>query len=559
MALNNLIAAPGFDVWLAGEPMDPETLLWTRGGKPRLAVVTLAHLSDAERMFVVTLLLNEVVAWVRRQSGTSSLRAVLYMDEIFGFFPPVAEPPSKRPMLSLLKQARAHGLGVVLATQNPVDLDYRGLANAGTWFIGRLQTEGDRQRLLDGLDSLTTDSAHRWDRRWLERAIGGLEKRVFLVNNVHEDGPAVMQTRWTMSYLRGPMTGDQIGLLMKAHQAAEGPRLVAQAKAPAPSAPPAAGGPVGSHPPTLSAEIPQVSLPAKAALGPVTFLPMLVGAARVRYANAKLKVDTTNDVLFLTSIKDAAIPVDWAEARAAGARAADLRQGPPSEGAFGDVPAAGLRPRNYKTWEKDFLSWLAGGIPLDLWRDPATGETSRPGESKSAFRARQALEVRQSRDQALEKLRGKYAVRLTSLQERLRRAEQTVEREKDQARQQQTQTAISFGATVLGAFVGRKAVSATTLGRATTAARGVSRVAKEKEDIERATDNVEALKERLAEAEAELEAEVDELEAELSVAQEELEPVSVRPKKADITVQLVALAWAPHAAATSGELTPAWV
>lgn len=553
LALNNLIAAPGFDVWLAGEPMDPQTLLWSKDGKPRLAVVTLAHLNDAERMFVVTLLLNEVVGWVRRQSGTNSLRAVLYMDEIFGFFPPVTEPPSKRPMLSLLKQARAHGLGVALATQNPVDLDYRGLANAGTWFIGRLQTERDRQRLLDGLDSLTAETSPRWDRPWLEKAIAGLEKRVFLVNNVHEDGPSALQTRWTMSYLRGPMTGDQIAALMKDRARGEQPAVRPAQAGPQPVSASATG-----RPPAVPAEIPQVSIPARAAQGSLTYLPVLVGAARMRFSSAKLKVDATHEVLAVTPIKDAPIPVDWAEARQTNVKASALVQGAPSQGAFGQLPAAGLRPRNYAAWEKDFASWLASDVALDLWRDPSTGQLSRPGETEADFRARQTLEARQAKDGALEKLRAKYAVRLTSLRERLRRAEQTVEREKDQARQQQTQTAISFGATVLGAFVGRKAVSATTLGRATTAARGVGRVAKEKEDIERASDNVEAVQARLNEAEADLKGEVDELEAELTLAQDKLEPVQVRAKKADIAVQLVALAWAPHVAGPSGEFTPAW-
>ncbi len=144
MQLNNLFASPGFSAWMEGEPLDVERLLYTAEGKPRMSIVSIAHLSDSERMFFVTLLLNEVVAWMRTQSGTSSLRAILYMDEVFGYFPPTANPPSKKPMLTLLKQARAFGLGVVLATQNPVDLDYKGLSNAGTWFLGRLQTERDK-------------------------------------------------------------------------------------------------------------------------------------------------------------------------------------------------------------------------------------------------------------------------------------------------------------------------------------------------------------------------------------------------------------------------------
>src|SRR3990172_8052895 len=150
MRLNNLLASPTFASWLEGEPLDVAEMLYTPAGKPRLAIVSIAHLDDAQRMFLVTILLNEGLAWIRTQPGTSSLRAILYMDEVFGFFPPSANPPSKTPMLTLLKQARAYGLGVVLATQNPVDLDYKGLGNAGTWFLGRLQTERDKLRVLYG-------------------------------------------------------------------------------------------------------------------------------------------------------------------------------------------------------------------------------------------------------------------------------------------------------------------------------------------------------------------------------------------------------------------------
>ena len=162
-------------------------------------------------MFFVSLLLNQVLGWMRMQSGTTSLRALLYMDEIFGYFPPVANPPSKQPLLTLLKQARAFGLGVVLATQNPVDLDYKGLANAGTWFIGRLQTERDRSRVLDGLEGAAGTG---FDRQRIEGVLAQLGNRVFFMNNVHEDAPVVFETRWVMSYLRGPLTRNQIRTLM---------------------------------------------------------------------------------------------------------------------------------------------------------------------------------------------------------------------------------------------------------------------------------------------------------------------------------------------------------
>jgi len=214
MALNSLLAAPGFQAWLEGEALDIQSMMYTQEGKPRLAIFSIAHLTDAERMFFVTLLLSQMVGWMRAQSGTTSLRALLYMDEIFGYFPPVSNPPSKLPLMTLLKQARAFGLGVVLATQNPVDLDYKGLANTGTWFIGRLQTERDKARVLEGLEGASAGSGQKFDRRRMEEILAGLGNRIFLMNNVHEDEPVVFETRWCLSYLRGPLTRTHIKQLM---------------------------------------------------------------------------------------------------------------------------------------------------------------------------------------------------------------------------------------------------------------------------------------------------------------------------------------------------------
>ena len=235
MKLNGLLAAPGFAQWLEGAPLDPASLLYSSKGKPRVAVFSIAHLGDAERMFFVSLLLNQVVAWMRAQTGTTSLRAVLYMDEILGYFPPVANPPSKAPLLTLLKQGRAFGLGVVLATQNPVDLDYKGLANTGTWFLGRLQTERDKARMLDGLEGAAAGSM---DRAETDRLLSALDKRVFLLHNVHEQAPVVFQTRWTLSYLRGPLSRDQIrALTPESRQRARGPNREARLPRPEPRAP----------------------------------------------------------------------------------------------------------------------------------------------------------------------------------------------------------------------------------------------------------------------------------------------------------------------------------
>jgi len=214
MAMNNLLASPGFEAWLTGEPLDIQSLLFTAQGKPRMSIISIAHLNDSERMFFVSLLLNQTLSWMRQQSGTTSLRALLYMDEIFGYFPPVGEPPSKRPLLTLLKQARAFGLGVVLATQNPVDLDYKGLSNTGTWFIGRLQTERDKNRVLDGLEGVAASAGGGFDRSQMDSMLSSLGNRIFLMNNVHRGTPQVFETRWAMSYLRGPLTRVQIKQLM---------------------------------------------------------------------------------------------------------------------------------------------------------------------------------------------------------------------------------------------------------------------------------------------------------------------------------------------------------
>ncbi|MFO1454940.1 MAG: hypothetical protein U1F18_01730 [Steroidobacteraceae bacterium] len=219
MAINNLLASPGFSTWMKGEPLDVQRLLFTPEGKPRIAVLSIGHLSDPERMFIVTLVLNEMIGWMRNQSGTSSLRALFYMDEIFGYFPPSANPPSKMPMLTLLKQARAFGLGCVLATQNPVDLDYKGLSNCGTWMIGRLQTERDKLRVIEGLESALAGPG-AMDRSTLEKLMSALTPRVFLVRNVHDDAPYLMKSRWALSYLRGPLTGTEIARVMAPAKAA---------------------------------------------------------------------------------------------------------------------------------------------------------------------------------------------------------------------------------------------------------------------------------------------------------------------------------------------------
>jgi hypothetical protein len=545
MRLNNLLASPGFAAWLEGEPLDVSSLLFTPAGKPRVSIISIAHLGDAERMFFVSLLLSHVLGWMRAQPGTSSLRAILYMDEIFGYFPPVANPPSKEPLLTLLKQARAFGLGVVLATQNPVDLDYKGLANTGTWFIGRLQTERDKARLLDGLEGAA--GAAGFDRRRMEETLSALDKRVFLLHNVHESAPEVFQTRWTLSYLRGPLARPEIKRLMvgAARPAGSAPAAPATGTTPPASSParaPAAGAQAGR--PVLPPDVPQYFLPAAGGGQAVRYRPAVLGSATIYFRDAKAGVEGEETVNLLAELGP--VGADWESARPLDGEVGDLERTPAEGASWAALPPEAAKAKSYEGWKRAFADGLYRGRKIELLKAKAYGLSSKAGESERDFRIRLRDAAREARDQAVEKLRAKYAPKVQALEERVRRARQAVERESEQARESKLQTAISFGTTILGAFLGRKRLSTGTVGRATTAARGAGRAMKDAKDVERAEETAETLANRLEELNGEFAAETRELETAYDPLTAELETVAVRPKKTDITVKLVALAWVPE-------------
>jgi hypothetical protein len=539
MQINNLLAAPGFDLWMKGDPLDAQRLLVTPEGKPRVSIFSIAHLSDAERMFFVTLLSNAMVAWMRAQSGTSSLRAIYYLDEIFGFFPPVAEPPSKRPLLTLLKQARAAGLGVVLATQNPADLDYKGLSNAGTWLIGRLQADRDKQRLLDGLEGAAATGS--FDRAKMEQTIAGLGKRVFLMNNVHESAPVVFESRFALSYLRGPLTRDQIRTLM----AGRAPAAAAAPAAPVAAAPP----PVEA--PAIPPDVPRYYVPRRGT-GPagarLHYVPMAIGCASLRIGTS------SSEVTLLAPLSDGAVTLTWDGAVDAGVAAGDLGTAPEADASYGDVPAAARTKRAYATWSKDLADWLYRTQEVTVLKSTRFKEASLPGETEGDFRNRLALAAREERDAAVEKLRAKFAAKHATLAERVRKAEQAVSREAEQARGAKVQTAISLGASILGAVLGRrKSVSG-----ATSVLRGVGRSVDQAGDTGRAKETVAALRAQDAELEREFQEATAEIDRTFDPVTEPLERLAVRPKKADIDVRLVALVYTPHWLDANGVLTAAW-
>ena len=542
MALNNLLAAPGFAAWLEGEALDIGSMLHTPAGKPRVAIFSIAHLSDAERMFFVTLLLNQVLGWTRTQSGTGSLRAVVYMDEIFGYFPPVANPPSKGPLLGLLKQARAFGVGVVLATQNPVDLDYKGLSNIGTWWIGRLQTERDRDRLMEGL--LIAEAGASFDRAELRQLLSSLPARVFLMKDIHETGPVVLKTRWAMSYLRGPLTREQIKTLM----AGRAPAAGAPAATPAASPVAETATPETAAKPALSPDVPEVFVPSPdpTSGGAATYQPHLMGVARIHYESKTSNVDVNQQVLAAFPMANSVVPVDWEAGQVMDLDPKTLQKSPPPAARYRPLPSAAGDVDNYKSWEKDVKAWLYAHQHLRLWSSPTFKLTSDPDEAEGAFRLRLGQAAREARDAAVEALRKKYAPKLAAMQERVRRAEQAVGREASQAKSQEMQTAISIGATLLGAVIGRKTLGTSTIGRATTAARGVGRTARARDDIARAQETFESLKGQLADLESEFQAETDALEVKFDPIAEALEAVELKPTKTNISIDTLVLGWVPE-------------
>ena len=535
MAVNNLLASPRFGIWLEGEALDIQRLLFTPAGKPRISVISIAHLSDAERMFVVTLVANELVAWMRRQPGTAALRAIFYMDEIFGYFPPTAMPPSKLPLLTLMKQARAFGLGTVFATQNPVDLDYKGLSNAGTWFIGRLQTERDRERVIDGL--LSAQAGSGFDRGALEKLMAGIAPRVFLMRNVNDDAPTLFRTRWALSWLRGPLTLPEITRLMAGRKAAEPPKAAA-----APAA-------MSSARPALPAGIEEIFLAAKPGAGELVYRPRIAATAELHFADKAAGVDSWTRGAWLAPLADGGAAPDWSEADAVEDLDAVAAPAPLDGATYAEVPAAALAAKSYGEWSKALAAHLYQNGATALLSAKSLKLTSSPGESEGDFRARLAQSLREHRDREVSKLRDKHAAKLKSLDSRLRRAADRVEREKSQYSQRKLDTVISIGTSVLGAIFGGRSTATT---RAGSAARSAGRVFSERGDVARAGESFESLAAERDELLKRIEQEAGALTASLDPASVALDTIRIAPRKSDIAVGRIALAWEPWRAGPDG-------
>jgi hypothetical protein len=554
MRINNLLASPTFASWLEGEPLDVERLLWTAEGKPRLSIVSIAHLGEAERMFFVTMLLNEVIAWMRTQPGTGSLRAILYMDEVFGYFPPVANPPSKRPMLTLLKQARAYGVGCVLATQNPVDLDYKGLSNAGTWLLGRLQTERDKRRVIEGLEGASAEAHVAFDRAAMEQRLAALDTRVFLMNNVHEAAPRVFHSRWAMSYLAGPLTRAQIATLMAERKGdveiARGAAMVAKTQADGERK---VSRPVEARP-ALSAEIKQRYWPvdgeARDKEGErLEYRPALLGLGRVHFVKAADEIDVWQELAALQSVHGELPKPPWDSAMIFEMKPL-LAESGESGAAFDDVPGELAQAKNYRRWDNDLADHLYQHQRLTLWRCGSLDVTSRAGESEEDFRARAAELARQQLQARRDEVLARNALRIKRQEERVTRAEATVAEQKSQFWLQIVAAIGRVVEVVLMALLGRRSrKQLTTSARSTMRERGQQARAQQQLEKERAA---------LDDLRQQEQAELDQLEAELVPAALKLEKLELSPRKSDIAVDEVLLVWVPWWVDASGRARPGY-
>jgi hypothetical protein len=542
MSLNNILAGPTFSAWTMGEPLDIQRLLYTEQGTPRTAIFSIAHLGEAERMFFVTMLLNHFIGWMRRQQGASSLKALLYMDEIFGYFPPTANPPSKKPMMLLLKQARAYGVGVVLATQNPVDLDYKGLANIGSWFVGRLQTQQDQNRVVEGIVGASDGKLQAGQ---VKKLLSDMKERQFLLNSVHLDEPLLFQTRWVMSYLKGPMSNSDIKRLMAekkneqdkalATVTAEAHRLASLKRS---SEKMAAG-----LAPLLPEGIEQLYRLQNVVREVICFAPWLAAEASVRFFNAKRNIDVVEKISLRLYLDESFVRPDWQNAEVGSYGLSDCKQQPPSGGAYYPLPASFAQLKDFRALSKAFADYLYQNRQLELFRIKGADFESYPDENLGDFKVRFNDSLRLQKEEAIGRLRQKYQPRQDRLEQKLNNALARLDKEKGDVQTKTTDSLISFGVAVVGTFFGRKSFSSANIGRAATGMRSIGRVAKEKNDVQRVAQGVAGIQNDVQELAARIEEEVRALADSFSVDNYEIETFAVKPRRSDIFDVRMALLW----------------
>jgi molybdopterin converting factor small subunit len=521
---NSVISSVTFSSWIKGEPLNIQNMLYDENGKAKIAIFSIAHLSDDERMFFVTLLLNAYISWMRSQRGSSSLKSILYMDEIFGFFPPSKNPPSKEPMLLLLKQARAFGCGIILSTQNPVDIDYKGLSNIGTWFIGKLQTKQDIAKVIDGIAATSEFSKEE-----LATQIATLQGRHFFLKNVHEEQTQEFYTRWVLSYLKGPMTKDDIKKLMQE-------KKTAVANAPQKESANLLQS-TGSKP-LLSQNIKEYFID-KNQESPL--YPYLYAELKLSFFNQKKGIDTQETLSYKLPLDTKTFTVDWTNAYEE--QITQKSDKAPANASYADLPELISKENSLKGFEKTLSDFIYETKSLELLSCKDLGLESKLGESKRDFLVRLDDTLKELREEKVKKLQEKFQSDYDKLSDKLQKLDMKLKKEQADVTSKMTDTIISVGMTLVSAFFGKKALSASTISKgASTLSKGKG-VLKERTDVANAELLIDDVQEEMQTLEANLKDEIQEIGEELDAKNYPLESVIIKPRRSDISITDFALLW----------------
>jgi hypothetical protein len=558
MALNGFLASPSFQTWTEGDALDPQAMLWTVDGQPRHSIFYLAHLTEQERMFFVTLLLSSVETWMRAQSGSSSLRAVIYFDEVLGFLPPVKEPPSKAPLMRLLKQARAFGIGLLLTTQNPVDLDYKALSNAGTWFVGRLQTEQDKERLLDGLESAAGGQGG-FDRSQADKTIASLGKRVFLLHNIHERAPQVFNTRWAMAYLAGPITRTQLGDLKslmgrtepgidaavpqpEIQSVVERTRVALKGSSTRPAVPRGIAETFLENNITSAAALKTAHRdPTSSRPGGLVYKPALLAQATARILDRKVHLDVERSMAAMVLEPDRRGIIRWDEFLTEPVVSESMDEGPLPEGRFADLDSLLSDGKILRQLEKDYIDFVYRNLEIRLPSNPTLKLLSEPGVSTAEFRTQCAKAAREARDDEIEEVKDDYLSKMRAVQKKLEREQRELSEDEAEHSARKMEEMATHFENVLSLFSGsrsRRRISTSMTKRRMTS--------KAKADIEESKETIEAFSKELALLEDEMEERIDEIEERWAKAATEIEEQVFTPFKKDVIIDWFGVAWVPY-------------
>jgi len=562
MTLNNLLASPSFEAWIHGAHLDVGQLLWAADGKPRHSVFYLAHLPESERMFFTTLLLTEVESWMRAQPGSSTLRAILYFDEVFGYMPPVANPPSKPPLLRLLKTARAFGLGVLLTTQNPVDLDYKALSNAGTWFVGKLQTEQDKSRLLDGLESVDSGKSG-FKRSGVDKLISSLDKRVFLLHNVHEQEQQVFKTRWAMAYLRGPITRTQlqdVNELVGAHKphisTIAGDASKADVKVDRAESVEDSEG-TSTRRPRVPTGISEYFLPntitssqalkesmqdpAKSEILGLMYKPGLLVQADVRYLDRKINLDHVDSLAVMAEDVDPKGFIRWDDWTISPLDPGSLDSSPSPDAQFAPLEAPLNDAKSLKVLEKDFQDYVFHGAGMRIPSNPTLKIFATPGTSEAEFQDHCREAAGEAADIEVGKLEKKYKTKIKRIEDRLTKEQRELAEDQAELGSRKMEEVATLAENVFGLFSGSRSTR-----RISTSMTKRRMTSKAKSDVEESQEVIEDFIQELDDLRAELTQEIDEIHERWEQVASEVEETVIAPFKKNIRVDLFGVAWTPY-------------